>query len=69
MRAVQFQLIVFKEYETVARGLKIQLQSLEVRGPNPDLEGAFQAAAKGGSRAVITITRTCSFVTRSGLRT
>jgi putative ABC transport system substrate-binding protein len=45
----------FKEYETVARGLKIQLQSLEARGPNPDLEGAFQAAAKGGSRAVITI--------------
>ena len=27
--------------------LKIQLQSLKVRGPNPDLEGAFQAAAKG----------------------
>jgi putative ABC transport system substrate-binding protein len=46
----------FKEYETVARGLKIQLQSLEVRRPNPDLEGAFQAAAKGDSRAVITIT-------------
>jgi putative tryptophan/tyrosine transport system substrate-binding protein len=46
----------FKEYETVARELKIQLQSLEVRRPNPDLEGAFQTAAKGGSRAVITIT-------------
>jgi putative ABC transport system substrate-binding protein len=46
----------FKGYETGARGLKIQLQSLDVRGPNPDLEGAFQAAVKGGSRAVITIT-------------
>jgi putative ABC transport system substrate-binding protein len=51
----------FKEYETAARGLKIQLQSLEVRGPNPDLEGAFQAAAKEGSRAVITITNNLLF--------
>jgi putative ABC transport system substrate-binding protein len=46
----------FTEYETAARGLKIQLQSLEVRRSNPDLEGAFQAAVKGGSRAIITIT-------------
>ena len=53
--------LAFKEYETVARGLKIQLQSLEVRSPNPDLEGAFQAAAKGGSRAVITITSSLLF--------
>ena len=37
----------FKDYETAARALKIPLQSLEVRGPNPDFEGAFQAAAKG----------------------
>jgi len=53
--------IGFKEYEGAARGLKIQLQSLEVRGPNPDFEGAFQAAAKGGSRAVITITNNLLF--------
>jgi ABC-type uncharacterized transport system substrate-binding protein len=45
----------FKEYETVARALKVQLQSLEVHGPNPDLEGAFQAAAKGRANALITI--------------
>jgi putative ABC transport system substrate-binding protein len=45
----------FKEYEGAARRLKIQLQSLEVRGPNPDLEGAFQAAAKGRANALITI--------------
>jgi putative tryptophan/tyrosine transport system substrate-binding protein len=49
-------IIGFKEYEAAARGLKIQLQSLEVRGPNLDLEGAFQAAAKGRASAVITIT-------------
>ena len=46
--------VAFKDYEAAARGLKIPLQSLEVRGPNPDLEGAFQAAAKGRVSAVIT---------------
>jgi putative ABC transport system substrate-binding protein len=44
-----------KDYETAARELKIPLQSLEVRGPNPDLEGAFQAAAKGRVSALIPI--------------
>ncbi len=34
---------------------KIQLQSLEVRGPNPDYEGAFQAAAKGRASAIIAV--------------
>ncbi len=48
--------IGFKEYETAARALKIQLQSLEVREPQPDFEGAFQAAAKGRASALITIT-------------
>jgi len=47
--------IAFREYEAAAGGLKIQLQSLEVRGPNPDLEGAFQAVAKGRASALITI--------------
>jgi putative ABC transport system substrate-binding protein len=48
--------IAYKEYEAAARALKIQLQSLEVRGPNPDLEGAFQAAAKERANGLITIT-------------
>jgi putative ABC transport system substrate-binding protein len=47
--------IGFKEYEAAARAHKIQLQSLEVRGPNPDLEGAFEAVAKGRASALITI--------------
>jgi putative ABC transport system substrate-binding protein len=47
--------IAFKEYEAAARALKIQLLSLEVRGPDPDLEGAFQAGAKGRAHALITI--------------
>jgi putative tryptophan/tyrosine transport system substrate-binding protein len=45
----------FKEYEATGRALKIQLQSLQVQGSNPDLEGAFQAAAKGRASALITI--------------
>jgi putative tryptophan/tyrosine transport system substrate-binding protein len=36
-----------KEYETAARALKVQLQALEVRGPNPDLDGAFREAVNG----------------------
>jgi putative ABC transport system substrate-binding protein len=48
--------IGFNEYETAARALKLQLQSVEVREPNPDLDGAFQAAVKGGASGLITIT-------------
>jgi putative ABC transport system substrate-binding protein len=47
--------IAFKEYEAAARALKIQLQSLQVRGPNPDLEGAFDTAAKGRANALINV--------------
>ena len=48
--------IAFKESETAAQTLKILLLSLEVRGPNPDFEEAFRAAAKGRANALITIT-------------
>jgi putative ABC transport system substrate-binding protein len=48
--------IAFKEYEAAARAMKIGVQSLEVRGPNPDFEGAFQAAVKKRASALITIT-------------
>jgi putative tryptophan/tyrosine transport system substrate-binding protein len=44
-----------KDYEPAARALKIPLQYLEVTGPNPDLEGAFQAAAKGRVNGLITV--------------
>jgi putative tryptophan/tyrosine transport system substrate-binding protein len=51
----QARTLVFKDYETAASALKIQLQSLEVRGPNPDFEGAFQGAAKARVGALITV--------------
>jgi putative ABC transport system substrate-binding protein len=54
----------FKEYETAAGRLKIQLQLLEVRGPNPDVEGAFQTSVKGRAGAVITVTTATLFLQR-----
>jgi putative ABC transport system substrate-binding protein len=45
----------FDDYETEARELKIPLQSLEVHGPKPDFEKAFQAAAKGRVNGLVTI--------------
>jgi putative tryptophan/tyrosine transport system substrate-binding protein len=47
--------IAFKEYEAAARSLKLEFQSLEVRGPHPDLDDAFQAAAKGRVNALIVV--------------
>ena len=44
----------FNDYGAAARALKIQLESLEVRGPHPDLEGAFREAVKGRASAIIT---------------
>jgi putative ABC transport system substrate-binding protein len=47
--------IAFKEYETAARPLNLQLQSLGVRSPKPDFEAAFQAAATSHTNAVIAV--------------
>ena len=44
-----------KQYEAASRVLKIPLQFLDVQGPNPDLEGAFQAGVKGRVSALITV--------------
>jgi putative ABC transport system substrate-binding protein len=47
--------ISLKEYEFAASALKLTLQSTGVQGPNPDLEGAFRAAAKARAGAILTI--------------
>jgi putative tryptophan/tyrosine transport system substrate-binding protein len=44
-----------RAYEIAASALKVQLQSLRVRNPKPDFEGAFQAAAKGRVSAIVTV--------------
>ena len=48
-------LLAFKETTEAARGLGLQIQSLEVRGPKPDIEGAFKGAIKGRAGALLTI--------------
>jgi ABC-type uncharacterized transport system substrate-binding protein len=53
-----------KEHEAAARALKIQVQSLKVGGQNPDIEGAFRAAAKGRVNALITVTSAPLFLER-----
>jgi putative tryptophan/tyrosine transport system substrate-binding protein len=45
----------FKMYEAPARTLKIQLRSVGVRGPHPDLDDAFQAAGRARASALLTI--------------
>jgi putative tryptophan/tyrosine transport system substrate-binding protein len=46
--------IVFKETQGAGRTLGIEVQSLEVRGPD-DLDGAFEAARKQRPDAMITV--------------
>jgi putative ABC transport system substrate-binding protein len=47
--------IAFKEYEAAARAFKLELRSLEVRGPNPDFATAFQAAKTARVEALIVV--------------
>lgn len=45
----------FENYVAAAQALKIQLVSLPVSRPNPDLEGAFQTAVKRRAGAFIAV--------------
>jgi putative ABC transport system substrate-binding protein len=47
--------IAFKEYEGAARAFKLELRSLEVRGPIPDFAGAFQSAKTARAEALIVV--------------
>ena len=47
--------VAFKEYEAAARAFKLELRSLEVRGPNPDFAGAFQVAKTARLDALIVV--------------
>jgi putative ABC transport system substrate-binding protein len=47
--------VAFKEYEAAARAFKLELRSLEVRGPNPDFASAFQAAKAARAEALIVV--------------
>lgn len=47
--------VAFKEYEAAVRAFKLDLRSIEVRGPNPDFAGAFQAAKTARLDALIVV--------------
>jgi len=47
--------IAFKEYSAAAAAFKLELRSLEVRGPNPDIVGAVQVAKNAHSEALIIV--------------
>jgi len=47
--------VAFKEYTAAARAFKLEMRSLEVRGPNPDFAGAFQAAQTARLDALIVV--------------
>jgi len=47
--------IAFKEYTAAVRAFKLELRSLEVRGPKPDLAGGFQVAKTARADALIMV--------------
>jgi len=47
--------IAFNEYKVAASSMNLQLQSVEVRGPTPDLDAAFKFAVKGHAEALLAI--------------
>jgi putative tryptophan/tyrosine transport system substrate-binding protein len=47
--------IAFKEYASAARAFKLDFNSLEVRGPDPDLAGAFRAAKTAHVDALVVV--------------
>jgi putative ABC transport system substrate-binding protein len=49
-----YSAIVFKETEAAGRKLGIEVQSLEVRGPD-DFDGAFEAARRNHPGALVTV--------------
>lgn len=47
--------IAVKEYEEATRAFKLELRSIPIRGPNPDLAGAFQSAKAARVDALIVV--------------
>jgi len=47
--------IALKEYETAARGFKLELHSLELRGPDHDLAEVFRAAKTARVEALVVV--------------
>jgi putative ABC transport system substrate-binding protein len=57
----------YRDYEAPARALQMELRSLEVRGPNPDLDAAIRAALEWHAEALIIVTSTLLFSHRKAI--
>ena len=49
------KVIEFRGASTAATVLGVELQSLEVRAPHPDLDGAFEAARRGRAQGLVVL--------------
>jgi putative ABC transport system substrate-binding protein len=47
--------IAFRKYEAAAQAFKLEMRSLEVRGPKPDFEKAFEGAKAARLEALIVV--------------
>jgi putative ABC transport system substrate-binding protein len=47
--------VAVKEYQAAAQALNLHVQSLEVRGPKPDIEKVFQDVQKARADALISV--------------
>ena len=59
--------IGYRDYEAPARALQVELRSLEVRGPNPDLDAAIRGALEWRAEALIIITSSLLFPQRKAI--
>ncbi len=59
------QAAILREMELAARALGVKLQSLPLRRPSPDFEGAFRAATRGRAGALIPAGALLTFSNRT----
>jgi len=57
----------YRDYEAPARALQMELRSLEVRGPDPDLDAAIKAALEWHAEALIIVTSALLFSHRKAI--
>jgi len=57
----------YRDYEDSARALQMELRSLEVRGPDPDVDAAIKTALEWHAEALIIVTSVLLFARRKAI--
>jgi putative ABC transport system substrate-binding protein len=57
----------YRDYEESARALQVETRSLEVRGPDPDLDAAIKTALEWRAEALIIVTSSLLFANRKAI--